>query len=155
MRPSLTKISIVLVFIFCCMVAVAIYFNYDNKKFSAYAECDMQDGPIMGRKIPQPLLDQEVNANFTIPGGRILISNTGSEDLEQDKTPPILYKVDSNYRVIWAIELSSNNEIPLYSIEDCRMFNHELHFFNSTHFEPGVIYFDENYDFKYMCLSMF
>ncbi len=155
MKSSFTKITVVFILITSTLVAIASYFYYDNKKFKIYADCGMENGPIFGKKLKTNLLSHEVNINFVIPKGRIVICNTGSEDLESDNLAPILYKVDSNYNVEWAVELISDKDVKLYSIEDCRLVGHELHFFNSTHLEPGVIYLDENYNFKYMCLSMF
>ncbi len=156
MKPAYIKISIVLVLITGLITAVAIYFHQDNKKFSIYADCGMGNGPLYGKKINTKVLSHEVNTNFKISKGRrIIICNTSTDDLESDSLAPILYKVDSNYNVEWAVELISDKDVKLYSIEDCRMIGHELHFFNSTHLEPGVIYLDENFDFKYMCLSTF
>lgn len=156
MKPAYIKISIALVLLIGLITAVAIYFHHDNKKFSIYADCGMENGPLFGKKIKPNVLSFEVNVNFEIPKGRrIIICNTSTDDLESDSLAPILYKVDSNYNVEWAVELISDKDVKLYSIEDCRMVGHELHFFNSTHLEPGVIYLDENFNFKYMCLSMF
>jgi hypothetical protein len=155
MRPSIIKISIVLILVTCLIVSIAIYFNEDNKNFKIEADCGMEDGPIYGRKIKSNVLSMVVNINIPVKGGELFICNTPADDLELDSLAPVLYKVDSNYHVLWAVELVSHYDVKLYSIEDCRLFGHELHFFNSTHLEPGVIYLDENFDFKYMCLSMF
>ncbi len=155
MKPAYTKISIVLVLITSLITAVAIYFYHDNKKFSMEADCGMENGPLLGRKTFVDIGTVIVDESFKIPGGKLFICNTPAEDLELDSLAPILFKLDSNDHVVWAVELKSDNEINLFAMEDCRLNGHELHFFNSTHFEPGVIYLDENFDFKYMCLSMF
>ena len=155
MKPTYTKISIVMALVFMLIVWAAIYFNNDNKKFKIYADCGIEDGPLYGRKTFVDIETVIVDESFKIPGGKLFICNTPTVDLELDSLAPILFKLDSNDHVVWAVELKSNNEIDLFAMEDCRLNGHELHFFNSTHFEPGVIYLDENFDFKYMCLSMF
>ena len=155
MKPAYIKISIVLVLITGLVTAVAIYFHQDNKKFSMVADCGMENGPLYGRKTSVDIRTVVVDESVNIPGGKLFICNTPCEDLELDSLAPVLFKLDSIDHVVWAVELKSDNEINLFAMEDCRLIGHELHFFNSTHLEPGVIYLDENFNFKYMCLNMF
>ncbi|MFY8022340.1 MAG: hypothetical protein ACOVP1_14135 [Bacteroidia bacterium] len=155
MRTEFTRVIIVLILITCLFIGIGTYFYYDNKKFKPYAECGMEDGPIYGRKTNIDIGSIIVDESFKVPGGKLFVCNTTASDLELDSIAPIFFKLDSNDQVVWAVELISNKDIKLFAIEDCRLNGHEIHFFNSTHLEPGVIYLDENYDFKYMCLSMF
>ncbi len=155
MKPAYTKISIVLVLIAGLITAVAIYFYYDNKKFKIEADCGMENGPIYGRIISLDIKNIDVEQAFEVEGRKIFISNTTKTEVIEDTLAPILFKIDSNYQVLWAVELKSDNEIDFFAMEDIKLLGHEIHFFNSTHLEPGIIYLDENYDFKYMCLSMF
>jgi hypothetical protein len=115
----------------------------------------MEDGPNLGKKISIDIKKIDVEQAFNIDGGKLYVSNTQKNEIDSDTLPPILFKINSNYQVAWAVELRSNNEIEFFAMEDIKLFGHELHFFNSTHLEPGVIYLDENFNFKYMCLSTF
>jgi hypothetical protein len=155
MKSSSTKITVIFILIIITLVAIATYFYYDNKKFKIYADCGMEDGPNLGKKISIDIKKIDVEQAFNIDGGKLYVSNTQKYEIDSDTLPPILFKINSNYQVAWAVELRSNNEIEFFAMEDIKLFGHELHFFNSTHLEPGVIYLDENFNFKYMCLSTF
>lgn len=78
----------------------------------------------------------------------------------QDSLVPIIGKLDSNNTWNWAVELSpsdSTSWVPLKAMSGSKLETrngaNEIHFFNDTFYEPGVIFLNSDETFNYMCLS--
>ncbi len=148
------KILIVLGII---LLGVVGFFGYTIYQFGQFVddlgECGMSAGPCYGQAVEITLETSKVDQYLACPNGRIGFIST------QDTLSPIIFKVDTNSKLVWALRLESDScsGIPLKQMTGMEILEDKglrrIHFFNQTYSEPGTIYLTNDYNFEYLCLS--
>lgn len=144
--------------IFTLLAVLLGYFGYLAYQFSDFmeesGECGMSVGPIYGESIKLDQEDLDLEQQIDIPVGKLGLMNIS------DTLAPKLIRFDDNDEIIWAIEFREDPkiDIPYRQLSEMKLIQDEygirLSFFNRSHLEPGKIYLTDNYDVKYMCLSL-
>lgn len=96
-----------------------------------------------------------VDQYLKCPNGEIGFTNTTNS-----KTP-IIFKTDTNSKLLWAyiLESDSCSGIPFKKMGGMKFEGNDgdlrITFFNHSYSEPGIIYLDDQYNFKSFYLSPF
>ncbi len=131
-------------------LAVGSWYLYQmDRFFEEIGDCTLDAGPYYGEVISENIDIQEVEVYIPYEGGRFAFLHIS------DTLAPLMMKLDSVDQQLWALKLSTDDDVDLLKMEDIRLENHVIRFFNSSMYEPGSIYLNERYEFKFMCLSLF
>ncbi len=150
------KVIFIVVFVLVGSCSFVGYHFYHWVKFvDDLGECGFANGPCYGVNVDLNLKTQKVDSYLDIPNGKIGFISV--ED-NADTLAPIIFKVDKNFKLKWALRLVPDScGIPLNEMSGMRLSSengrHTIHFFNQTYSEPGTIYLTEDFDFEYVCLS--
>lgn len=135
------------------LIAVGFY-SYVIYQFTVgLGECAMLSGPCFGQAVEIDLKKVTVDQYLNCPNGRIGFIST------QDTLSPIIFKLDTNAKIVWALRLESDScsGIPMKQISGMEILEEEgvkrILFFNQTYSEPGTIHLTDEYNFEYLCLS--
>jgi hypothetical protein len=139
------------------ILAAVGFYGYNAYQFVSFVndlgECGMSGGPCFGQNINLKLNNAKVDQYLDCPNGQIGFISI------QDTLTPIVFKIDSNSKLLWALKLESDScsGIPLRQMSGMEILEDDgmkrIYFFNQTYSEPGTIYLTDDYNFKYLCLS--
>jgi hypothetical protein len=108
-----------------------------------------------GIKTELNLKTVKVDQYLKCPNGVIGFINTSNSNT------PIIFKKDKHSKLLWAyiLESDSCSGIPFKKMGTARFEENDgdirITFFNHSHSEPGIIYLDDQYNFKSLYLSPF
>ena len=152
--------NILLILIIPLIIILIIIFLYltfsftDVKKSDLISyECGFSAGPYYGDKIEINYNNLKIDHFISIPNGKIIFSNINNDN------PIIIAKASNKNNITWAYKFLSekNTELPFTKITILEYIENKdkkiIHIFNDSYSEPGKIYLDKNYNFKYLCLK--
>ena len=145
------------IFLFALLVGGCGFYAYRIYQWSVFMDelgvCGFANGPCYGEKVKLNLKTQKVDEYIDVPNGKI-----GFISIKEgaDTLAPIVFKLDQNSKLLWALRLETDNcGLPLEEMSNLRLDleRRAIIFFNDTYGEPGDIQLTKDYDFEYMCLS--
>lgn len=126
-----------------------------SNSLSDFGPCGMSDGPVYGAPVDLKLETLTIEQYIDLPDGNFGLANLS------DSLPIKLIKFDAAGKELWAVEFSGDSStvsIPHFKLSEMTLkqnkYGVKLEFFNYDHYEPGRIYLTEDFEVKYMCLSM-
>ncbi len=140
------KILLAIGLVITCLFSVFCYrVNELFKSMDKLGPCGYMGGPVYGKMVSINIDTIKFDQFFAFKNGKFAIKNT------KDTLPFLITKFDTKNNVLWTVNLgvmkASNIQLNLN--------DKSLDFFNESFGEPAHIYFDNNYNFKYLCQLMY
>ncbi len=121
--------------------------------FPDLGPCGLSSSPYYGYTVVDDSLCTKPTHSFEIDGGTLhLISCT---DDTVSICRPLIWRNDESGRVEWIISLDSVRLAIGLTINEPRLNKerHTIDFFNGEYLEPASLYFDDEWNFSYLCQS--
>lgn len=135
------------------------YLAYTAWQFSRFLDangpCMMSAGPFRGTPIIVSPDTIDADYTFATEAGDIVITHSNDSASEPELDAPLMFLVGHDRRVRWAYTFDSvRADIGLIIDEaDLDPEKHTIHFFNAEFMEPATFYFDDDWNFEYLCQS--